>query len=770
MAEAQAIESSSTQGAVRRGRIVRRYFLVFVTLVGGSLIAGILLEMGFRFQETRQSLELAHRQMAELAALRIRNYIDGVAQAVRLAAEPRNVVQGKIADNYVADLRDLLRNVPAIRDVIALNADGREQLRVSRIGRSVPDPGADHSSAHYFTAARAGQIYFGPVIFPAESFEPRIIVSVPIEPFRGEVIGVLAAEVNVRYVWDVVQAIPVGESGYAYVVSATGQLVAHPDPLLVLQHKDLSDLPQVAAVRGSGEGATTYGVSKSFGGQWVLVSHARIPSVGWTVLVERPLTEAYAPLLESLARTGAILLMLCVMAVGAAVLLGRRVVRPIEVLRRGAARLEAGDLEARLDLASGDEFEELADDFNRMARRLEDAHATLERKVEERTHQLALANQAKSRFLASASHDLRQPLHALGLFVAQLRVRMSARERRRVIECVDAAVAAMNELFSALLDISKLDAGVTTPKLTEFPVSSLLKRVESTFAKAAQEKNLSLRVVPSSAWIRSDFVLLERIVFNLVSNAVRYTKCGGLLVGCRRRGADLKIEVWDTGVGIPPDQRQVIFDEFYRLGEPDGDRKAGLGLGLAIVDRLCRLLDHPIALTSTVGSGSCFSVTVPTVAARVAIAETRTPVRAPLDNSLGKLVVLIDDDALALDSMRGLFRSWGCRVVTGGTDKAALAGLAQHDQSPDLIISDYRLSDGRTGIEAIERLRSEFAHPIPAFLISGDIDPARLREAHEQGYYLQHKPVDPMVLRAMCNQLLKAGKETRSSAASEAVP
>jgi len=769
MAEARSVDTSATQRSLRRGRIVRHYFLVFVTLVGGSLIAGLLLEMGFRLQEARQSLELEHLQMAELAALRIQNYIEGVAQAVRLAAQPRNVVQGRIDNSYIADLRDLLRNVPAIRDVVALDTGGREELRVSRIGRSVPDPAADHSTADYFAVARGGKTYFGPIIFPPDSFEPRIVIAVPIQPFRGEVIGVLVVEVNVRYVWDVVQAIKVGESGYAYVLSATGKLVAHPDLLLVLQNKDLSHLPQAAALGESGKGAATYGVSENLAGQWVLVSHAHIPSVDWTVFVERPLFEAYAPLLGSLARTSGILLLLCIMAVGAAVLLGRRVVRPIEVLRRGAARLEAGDLEARLDLATGDEFEELAEDFNRMARRLEDAHATLERKVDERTHQLALANQAKSRFLAAASHDLRQPLHALGMFVAQLRVRMNTNERRRVIECIDAAVTAMNELFNALLDISKLDAGVTSPQLTEFPVAALLKRVESTFAEAAQEKNLSLRIISSSAWIRSDFVLLERVVFNLVSNAVRYTTRGGLLVGCRRRGSNLKIEVWDTGVGIPSDQRQNIFDEFYRLAEGEGDRRAGLGLGLAIVDRLCRLLDHPIALASTVGRGSRFSIAVPIVAARAEIADRRVTARAPLDNSLGKLVVVIDDDQLALDSMLGLFRQWGCRVVTGLTDKAALVGLAPYDQPPDLIISDYRLADGRTGFEAIARLRSEFASPIPAFLISGDIDPARLREARDQGYHLQHKPVDPMVLRAMCNQLLK-GEKVPSPATGETVP
>jgi signal transduction histidine kinase len=379
---------SASTDTGRRGRIVRRYFLIFATLVGGSLVISVLVEMGFRYQETRQNLEVVHRQMAELAAIQIRNYIEEVAQAVRLAAQPRNLINGHVTDDYLSELRNLLKNVPAIRDVVALGLDGREQLRLSRIGPSLPDARAEHASDPAFVAAKSGQTYFGPVIFPADSFEPRIVIAAPIEPFRGEVIGVLSAEVNVRYVWDVVQEIHVGDSGYAYVVSATGALVAHPDLHLVLQRKDLSGHPQVAALRDPDSAVGGTSVYRNLNGQRVLVAHVRIPNVGWTVLVERPLTEAYQPLMVSLARTGGILLVICIMAVGAAVLLGRRVVGPIEVLRRGAARLEAGELEARLQLQTGDEFEELAEDFNRMAGRLQDAHAGLEQKVAERTQAL----------------------------------------------------------------------------------------------------------------------------------------------------------------------------------------------------------------------------------------------------------------------------------------------------------------------------------------------------------------------------------------------
>jgi CheY-like chemotaxis protein/anti-sigma regulatory factor (Ser/Thr protein kinase) len=390
-----------------------------------------------------------------------------------------------------------------------------------------------------------------------------------------------------------------------------------------------------------------------------------------------------------------------------------------------------------------------------MAAQLHESYATLERKVEERTQQLELANLAKSRFLAAASHDLRQPLHALGLFVAQLQANIDAPDRGRIVGRIGAAVAAMNELFGALLDISKLDAGVLDPNVTEFPVAHLLQRLETTFAGAAHEKGLSLRVMPSQAWIRSDFILLERILLNLVSNAIRYTGRGGAVVACRRRRGSLRIEVYDTGAGIAEDQRQNIFAEFYRLGEADNDRRAGLGLGLAIVDRLCRLLDHPIELASTKGKGSRFAVTVPQVASRAEIAPL--PISPPIqaDALSGKLVVVIDDDALVLESMGGLMRNWNCRVVAAAGFGAAVAGVEACDQLPDLIISDYHLSDGISGFDAIERLRRALRTPMPAFLISGDINAERLREARERGYHLLHKPVSPIALRAIVNKLLK---------------
>ena len=371
------------------------------------------------------------------------------------------------------------------------------------------------------------------------------------------------------------------------------------------------------------------------------------------------------------------------------------------------------------------------------------------------TRELDEANRAKSRFIAAASHDLRQPLHALGLFVARLQGRVKAAERSRIVEQIDASVAAMNELFNDLLDMSKLDSGVLAPNISEFPIAQLLERTESTFSAAARKKGLSLRIVRNSAWVRSDFILLERILMNLVSNAVSYTARGKVVVGCRLRGRHLRIDVFDRGPGIPEDEHISIFREFYQLGDPRRERQGGMGLGLAIVDRLCRLLKHEIDLASALGKGSRFSVLVPSVAARAWIVDPKDSVHPTPDSIGGKLVVVIDDDPLVLDSTGGLLRSWGCQVLTAGSARVALAGLADCNQSPDLIISDYQLSDGQTGIVAIEELRKSLNLPIPAFLISGDTAPERMREARTSGYHLLHKPVRPRALRAMLSKFLK---------------
>jgi CheY-like chemotaxis protein len=252
--------------------------------------------------------------------------------------------------------------------------------------------------------------------------------------------------------------------------------------------------------------------------------------------------------------------------------------------------------------------------------------------------------------------------------------------------------------------------------------------------------------------VRSDSLLLERIMLNLVSNAVRYTARGGVLVGCRRRGERLRIEVWDTGPGIAENQQQYIFDEFYQIPDPDRDRRGGLGLGLAIVDRFRRLLDHPVALTSRLGKGSCFSIQVPLCEPRARNAAPSGAGDIAQESTGAGIVLVIDDDPMVLEAMRGLLESWGYRAITAGSHEAVEALVAAAPK-PDLIIADFHLSGGRTGMEAIAHVRATFSAEIPAFLVSGDTGPERLQQARAQGYTLLHKPVSPMTLRSLAVKL-----------------
>ena len=399
-------------------------------------------------------------------------------------------------------------------------------------------------------------------------------------------------------------------------------------------------------------------------------------------------------------------------------------------------------------------------------KRLRRAQVELERKVAERTQELELANAAKSRFLAMASHDLRQPLHALGLFIAQLRMPLRSGERTRTIELVDATRKEMDEMLNSLLDMSKLDAGILIPTITEFPIARLLQKIETTFDQATRETGLRLRVRRSDAWVRSDAMLLERILLNLVSNAVRYTLRGGIIVGCRRRGQMLRIEVWDSGPGIPEDQKQNIFGEFFQLAARDRNRYGSMGLGLAIVDRLRLLLNHPIDLASTVGRGSRFAILVPMADECGTSAEPVDPPHPAAFAVEGKVVLVIADAPIVQEGTGGLLGRWGYTVLTTGSDEAALIRLAERQQRPDLIISDYHLANGKTGIRAIEEINAAFGSSIPAILISGDTAPEPAREVRDRGYILLHKPVDPMRLRAVMHELLMDhddGRDTRAA-------
>jgi signal transduction histidine kinase len=362
------------------------------------------------------------------------------------------------------------------------------------------------------------------------------------------------------------------------------------------------------------------------------------------------------------------------------------------------------------------------------------------------------ANRAKSQFFAAASHDLRQPLHALGLFSASLREMSPEPEKRVVVDQVYASIDALESLFDELLDISKLDAGFVKPEPSHLPVSRVLELMRAQFSKPAAEKGLKLSVVSCGAIVHTDAVLLSRILSNLVSNAIRYTQSGKVLVGCRRRAGVLRIEVWDTGIGIPGDQRERIFEEFYQLDNPERDRSRGLGLGLSIVRRLAMLLHHPLMLESEVGRGTVFRLDIP-FGDHAKIASVPEPAVERNDVMAGKRVLVVDDEVSIRQGMQELLMRWGCQPVIASTPEEAIS-LLDHAGCPDLIISDYRLAGAETGSQAIDAIRSRYGRQIPAMLITGDTSPERLREARATGHLLQHKPVRPVQLRAACSHLL----------------
>jgi signal transduction histidine kinase/CheY-like chemotaxis protein len=749
----------------KHGGLFLKYVVMFVAVVILALAINGASDIWFSYHEQQALLVRIQREQVKSAADKISQFLNETMAG--LSWETQLSWNDTTLNDWKFDAVRVMRQVPALTEIVQLDATGKEQFRMSREAPDVIESHVDHSREAAFIQAMANKVYYGPVYFIAESQPHMTVAMAGVGPEFGVVVG----QVNLTFIWDVISQIRVGKHGQAYVVDEAARLIAAPDISQVLRKTDMSALKQVqkarldlARTQAARAGKLTDQPDQSFegvemqgadiAGRSVMSAYAEVTPPGWLVFAELPADEAFAPLYSSVLRSSVVILVALVLAILAGLLLARRMVVPIRALRDGAVRIGGGDLGQRISINTGDELEALGEQFNAMAARLEESYASLEGKVEERTRQLEAANQAKSRFVAAASHDLRQPLHALGLFVAQLHGRMRAAERRQIIHRIEAALAAMNELFSALLDISKLDAGATPVNITVFPMAQLLAHAETTFAGAAREKGLSFRAVPSEAWVRSDFILLEQIVFNLISNALRYTRHGGVLVGCRKRDGQLRIEVWDTGVGISADQHDKIFGEFYRLSEPDREHR-GLGLGLAIVDRLCRLLGHPIEVRSTVGKGSVFAVSVPAAPANKRAIEVSAVTRTQSDLSNGKLVVVIDDDPLVLEGMAGIFRRWGCQVITADTDSKALQAATAEERLPDVIISDYSLANGRTGIETIEWLRRELAAPIPAFLISGDTDPAVLGEAKRKGFHLLHKPVDPMALRAMFNQAVR---------------
>lgn len=367
-----------------------------------------------------------------------------------------------------------------------------------------------------------------------------------------------------------------------------------------------------------------------------------------------------------------------------------------------------------------------------------------------------MANRAKTRFLASASHDLRQPVHALTLFVSALKSETVSERARALHANVSASVDALTQLLNALLDISKLDANIVETNLEPCTLDEMLGLLHNEYAPQAQDRHLVFRLdAEPGLVVRSDRALLETMLRNLLSNALRYTQHGSVTLQASTEGARVCICVRDTGPGIPLEQQQAIFQEFVQLDNPERDRQKGLGLGLAIVHRLAGLLDHELGLQSAPGEGSVFSIRVGVDELSGVPAVGDMP-GLDIDTELSGLCVLvIDDERDVRIGMREVLEQWGVRALLAASEDEALQ-LVTQTGTPDVIIADFRLREGRTGAQAIAALRAMCGQEVAAMIVTGDTDPQRLREARDSGNTLMHKPVQPAKLRAYLRGLRRA--------------
>ncbi len=608
---AEAIRA--TPGSRGGGRLLRRTFIIALVLVSGGLLTSGAVELFFRYRESVAGIWALQREMAQGAAFKIQQFVQDIEKTMRASTQTPDIVTAGLTEAYRFQLSKLLKVTPAITTATVLDPNGRELLKESRVEMTQPEDLGDRSSDEAFVQARSGAVFFSPVYFVRQS-EPYMRIAVPIEPFAGEVIGVLIAEVNLKYIWEVISQIKVGQTGYAYVVSREGDLIAHPDISLVLQKQNLKNLVQVQAALAGAPGP--FAAQPNLAGRQVFPAYATIPELGWAVLVERPTAEAYAPLYASILRTSVLLLVGLGMATLASLLISRRVVSPVEVLRQGAAQIGAGALDHRINVQTGDELEALATEFNRMAAQLQESYASLEQKVEERTQELEIANKHKSQFLANMSHELRTPLNGIQGYTELIVDGIYGEVPEKIKEIMERIQLSGNRLLgliNAVLDLSKIEAGRLTLSLADYSMQGVVQTVYTAVEPLAAEKQLVLNVniQPDLPVGKGDEQRLTQVLMNLVGNAIKFTEVGTVAVQVAVTNGAFMVAVSDTGIGIAEADQQKVFEEFQQADSSSTRKKGGTGLGLAIAKKIIEMHNGRIWVESHLGQGSTFQFMLP---------------------------------------------------------------------------------------------------------------------------------------------------------------
>jgi len=605
----------------RRAGLFQKYFAFIVLLVSGGLVASGAIGLYFSYQETRNSLVSLQREKALTASVRIEHFLRDIEGQLGWTALPHVDASRDAAENRRIDFNKLLRQSPAVTEVAHLDGQGREQLVVSRLAMNRERAGTDLSADPRFVEARKGKSWFGPVYFRKDT-EPYMAISIPEARDRP---GVTVVDVNLKFIWDVVSRIRIGQKGIAYVVDDKGFLVAHPDISLVLRKVNLAALPQVKAALAAGPEDEWREVPEALdsGGERVISAYAVVAPTNWRVFVEEPQSAVLAPLYDAILRTVFLLLAGVVISVFASVFLARRMVNPVRVLQQGADRIGSGDLDSQIEVRTGDELEDLAGRFNTMTSQLRESYADLEQKVEVRTaelreagRQLEAANKHKSDFLANMSHELRTPLNAIIGFSEVMLTGMAGsmpEKQKEFIGDIRDSGKHLLALINDILDLSKIEAGRMELDIARFDLQAAIGNAITLVRGRAERTGIQLasEVAPEIGSYDGDERKFKQIVLNLLTNAVKFTPEGGkVTLGARRMNGAYVFSVRDTGVGIAPEDQEKIFEEFRQVG--DYDKKAeGTGLGLALTRRLVMLHGGTIHVESAPGLGSTFTFELP---------------------------------------------------------------------------------------------------------------------------------------------------------------
>ena len=436
----------------------------------------------------------------------------------------------------------------------------------------------------------------------------------------------------------------------------------------------------------------------------------------------------------------------------------RRFVSPINKLSESIQTIGKGNLESRVSISTNmTEAIVLSNGINDMAEKLQHERADLQQRIDNATlyirnsqEKSEQANISKSRFLAAASHDLRQPIHAQGLFLDVLSRTKLSEHQRDLLDKARIASDASSDMINSLLDYSRIEAGVIIAKMRTFNLQQLINKIENELAPLADKKGIFYRTRETNLVVYSDPALVEMILRNLVSNAIHYTRRGGLLVACRKRGNKCLVEVWDTGIGISPEHQNEVFQEFHQLGNPERDRNSGLGLGLAIAQGLAHALNENISLASTPKSGSVFRLSLPVADSTLSVDQIEPPIN--ISEPLNARVLIIDDDETVRQGMCHLLTDWGC--VCDTAESIAEALVLVRDYTPDVLVTDYRLHEWSTGIDAIFAVRAQLGINLPVLLITGDNSSTLIKESQDFGIPILHKPVSPNQLYSKLVEIL----------------